>query len=289
MANVVYSIYIEISKQDYDTNVGCYYYDEAVSITKSERSHIEYERYKDQLSFSKQMYCDEIGVDYIQFGLDDDFISFENKMKAIEPSFTKYEIINFYKFDRAEYLSKKYDNILFLDFDVVPNNFNNFFEWYNPSKIAVQDSPLRVDIVKDVINGPWDMDARAPEAKRYNCSLLLDYYGIQNFDGRAWNTAVMGFSAKTLSELNYFEQMNNVIHAMKEIKDEPRKEQLKKLLGFDNETLFGFRLAHNEIKYTILPEQWHYIVDDIKIKKITNEITFCHLIDKQFRRFFNEY
>ena len=61
----------------------------------------------------------------------------------------------------------------------------------------------------------------------------------------------MGFSAKTISELNYFEQMNNVIHAMKEIKDEPRKEQLKKLLGFDNETLFGFRLAHNEIEYTI--------------------------------------
>lgn len=286
MANIIYSIYIEIEEKDYDTNVGSYYYDEKSGISKSKRSHQEYEKYKKELTLSKEIYSDLNNCEFILFGNDKDFKNFEKKMKKIHPALTKYEIINFYKFDRAEYLSKKYDKILFIDFDVIPNNFDNFFDFYDPTTIAVQDSPIRVDINKDVLTGRWILDSRAPEAKRYNCNLLLDYYGYQQKDNRAWNTAIMGFSDETLSKLSYFEQIENVLYAMGEIKNQPREDSLKRLLGYDNETVFGFRVMINNVDYKILPIKWHYIVDDLTIRRVTNSITFCHCIDKQFVRFF---
>ena len=172
MANVIYSIYIEIEKENYDQNIGSYYYDEKTGVSKSRRSHYEYEKYKKELALCKEIYSDVIGCDFILFGNDKDYKNFSKKMLSECPHLSKYEIINFYKFDRAVHCAKTYDNVLFLDFHVIPNNFHNWFDYFDPSKFHVQDSPIRVSLPKDVLSGRWQLDARAPEAKMYNAGKL---------------------------------------------------------------------------------------------------------------------
>ena len=286
MANVIYSIYIEIEKENYDQNIGSYYYDEKTGVSKSRRSHYEYEKYKKELALCKEIYSDVIGCDFILFGNDKDYKNFSKKMLSECPHLSKYEIINFYKFDRAVHCAKTYDNVLFLDFDVIPNNFHNWFDYFDPSKFHVQDSPIRVSLPKDVLSGRWQLDARAPEAKMYNAGKLLEMYNLDTDDNKPWNTAIMGFTSEMMDKLDYFKDFTLTMEAMYLLKQQNLPKPYKRLLGYDNETLFGFRIIQHKIPYQILPVKWHYLVDDLSIKKVHDNICFCHCIDKQFGRFF---
>ena len=57
-------------------------------------------------------------------------------MKSKYPFLTTYNIINFYKIYLLYKFSSKYDEILFLDFDV-PNTKENFFEVWDLSKVLL--------------------------------------------------------------------------------------------------------------------------------------------------------
>ena len=79
------------------------------------------------------------------------FKEYYDEMKSKYPFLTTYNIINFYKIFLLYKFSSKYDQILYLDFDVVPNTKENFFEVFDLSKgIAIANNNDKVARIEDI-------------------------------------------------------------------------------------------------------------------------------------------
>ena len=66
----------------------------------------------------QKAYADENKCDYILFENDNQFKDFKKVFQEKYPYLTTYNIVNFYKLYLLYELSNKYDEILYLDFDV---------------------------------------------------------------------------------------------------------------------------------------------------------------------------
>ena len=84
---------------------------------------------------------------------------------------------NFYKLNLLYELSKTYDEILYLDFDVVCLTKDNFFDNWNLDKgIAVFDNTYKVNTIETITKQTQTI--RSPTAKYYNTQAMLIDKGL---------------------------------------------------------------------------------------------------------------
>jgi hypothetical protein len=57
-------------------------------------------------------------------------------------------------------------------------------------------------------------------------------------------------------------------------------KRIVKYFGYDNETLFSFKIKENKVPVKWLSKKWHYFFDWPVY--IPNDITFVHAINKRF-------
>ena len=91
---------------------------------------------------------------YAEFRLyenDTFYQKFKNKFQGYE-----FDIINLYKIHLWEELGKTYDNVLYFDFDVIPNTTESFFEKFDMNKICVH-------AINSTIENTWS----AQDVKKY--------------------------------------------------------------------------------------------------------------------------
>ena len=146
MKRVIFSFYIDIPKEQLDI------FDKDLPIIKNKKAKPinyvtknELKKHYIRLLVSKQAYAKKLGYDFKLFEYDTNWILFENQLKNKHPYLTTYNIVNFYKLHLLYELSKQYDEILYLDFDVVPMQNIDFFEHWDLSKgIAVLNNNDRV-------------------------------------------------------------------------------------------------------------------------------------------------
>ena len=87
----------------------------------------------------------------MMFEYDLRYQKFELEIKRHYPFITTYNIVNFYKLKLLYELSKTYDEILYLDFDVVCLTKDNFFDnWDLDKGIAVFDNTYKVNTIETV-------------------------------------------------------------------------------------------------------------------------------------------
>ena len=117
------------------------------------------------------------GADFKMFEYGPDYIVYSNQLKEKYPYLTTYNIINFYKIHLMYELGKTYDEILFLDFDVVPIQNLNFFEHWDLTKgIAVlnnNDRRIPIERVNDT-----SQTIRSPSSKYFNSQAMLFEKGL---------------------------------------------------------------------------------------------------------------
>ena len=105
MRRVIYSLYIDI---------------------QNPVSHFEIQgKFNNNLNWlldKQKRYADLCQADYIHFIYDDKFIEYS---KQFGPEISEYNIINFYKMHLLYQLD--YDEILYLDMEVIPVTDKNFF------------------------------------------------------------------------------------------------------------------------------------------------------------------
>ena len=64
---------------------------------------------------------------------------FYNRFRKDHPEITTYNIVNFYKLDLLYTFSQMYDEVLYLDFDVVPMTNENFFKvWFRKRYYSIK-------------------------------------------------------------------------------------------------------------------------------------------------------
>lgn len=300
MQRVVYSLYIDIPKDEidiFDKNLlkeG----DTPININTKNKFKIHY----GDLCASKEIYAKTCGADFKMFEYGPDYIVYANNLKEKYPYLTTYNIINFYKIHLLYELGKTYDEILYLDFDVVPIEQQNFFkDWDLTKGIAVlnnNDRTIPIERVTDT-----SQTIRSPSSKFYNAQAMLFELGLSTKND-VINTGIIGINKDHLQKLNYFGKFEEDLTLMKhlakqsdtevvevkgklEIREINEKyvtnifpDKIRQYFGWDNETLFSVKLKVNKVPVQWLDDKWHYFLYNQGF--IPKETILCHTINKDF-------
>src|SRR6056300_1183534 len=262
MKRIIYSFYIDIPKDEldiFDKNI--------LKENQTPTNYVTKDAFKQNYSkliACKQWYADQIGIPFKMFEYDSSFILYKNKLQSKYPFLTTYNIVNFYKLHLLYELSKDYDEILYLDFDVVPMKSDNFFETWDLSKgIAIHHNTHKVIKMEAVTE--YSQTIRSPTSKYYNAQAMLLDRNL-NPNHKVVNTGIVGASMKKMNKLKTGHDMF------------PKK--ITNFFGWDNETLFAVKLAENKVDVQWLDNNWHYFFSTQGF--IPKEIVLCHTINKQF-------
>ena len=205
MKRVIYSLYIDIPTKDIDL------FDKNILKTGDTPMNIrtkqQFAKHYGDLRACKQIYADAIGADFIMYEYDTNFSLWSEQIKNTYPYLTMYNIINFYKIHLMYELAMKYDEILFLDFDVVPMKNENFFEAWDLTKgIAVLNNNNKVTKIESVTD--TSQTIRSPSSKYFNAQAMLFEKGLSTKND-VINTGIVGINKDHLVNLNYFANFEN--------------------------------------------------------------------------------
>lgn len=278
MKRVIYSLYIDIPTKDIDL------FDKNILKTGDTPMNIrtkqQFAKHYGDLRACKQIYADAIGADFIMYEYDTNFSLWSEQIKNTYPYLTMYNIINFYKIHLMYELAMKYDEILFLDFDVVPMKNENFFEAWDLTKgIAVLNNNNKVTKIESVTD--TSQTIRSPSSKYFNAQAMLFEKGLSTKND-VINTGIVGINKDHLVKLNYFANFENDLKMMSDLKESsdifPKK--VLQYFGWDNETLFSVKLNENNVPVQWLDDKWHYFLYIQGF--IPKETILCHTINKDF-------
>ncbi len=242
-------------------------------------------KYYDWLKQMHVNYARNTGVDYKLFEYDNDFKDYKKWFTDKYPEITTYNIVNFYKIYLMYELSKQYEDILYLDFDAVPVSNNNFFDTWDLTKgIAILTNKSHVDTNLHTKNiKKISQSVRSPTAKYWNCrALLLE----SNMSGKneVYNTGIVGINRYHLKKLNYWSEFDKLISKMNFLikdKDSMFPTHIQNIFGYDNETIWSYKMEINNVSVQYLTEEWHHFMDKWNyIPKYTNIV---HVINKNFK------
>ena len=118
MKNIIYSIYIKNNEPNLS---------EKHQFTKTQLA-----KHFQKLIDVKKEYAKHCNAEYRLYENDTYWQKFKKKFSGYQ-----FDIINLYKIHLWEELGKTYDNVLYFDFDVVPNTTESFFEKFDMNKICV--------------------------------------------------------------------------------------------------------------------------------------------------------
>ena len=268
MKRVIYSLYIDVPENEFVDNI------ETNLNTKK-----QFKENYIKLLANKQWYANQLNVDFKIFEYED-YIEYYNYFKKKYPYITTYNIINFYKLHLLCELSKSYDEILYLDFDVVCLTNENFFETWNLNKgICVYNNSSLVKTIEAVTERSQTI--RSPTSKYYNTQAMLIEKGL-NPKNKVINTGIIGANKNHINQLKYFDDFDNDLNIMTKLKSNydifPKK--IVDFFGYDNETLFSVKLIENNVPVQWLDNHWHYFFDTQGF--IPKDTKFVHTINKKF-------
>jgi hypothetical protein len=274
MKRVIYSLYVDVpAKEHYGQSKNKHDTSEKASITVN-----AFKKHYDRLVNTKITYSEYCEADFIMFEYDEQYKTFEKNFLKDFPMFTGYEIINFYKIHLLYELSKKYDEILYLDFDVIPLTDESFFDIWNLSKgICVYNNNSYVNKSMSV-----SQSIRSPSAKYFNChAMLLDNNLNPNND--VINTGIIGARKEDILKLDFFGKFKDTIDLMTKLRKDTSglySQNIIDMFRYDNETIFSYKTKINNINIQWLDSNWHYFLDTQNF--IPKNIKLVHCICKDF-------
>ena len=267
MRRVIYSLYIDIPNSKL--------------VSHRESKKLFADNYPWLLERQKQ-YAKTIGVDYKHFRASKTFNRYCEWFNVNYPDVSFYNIVNFYKIHLLYELSKDYDEVLYLDMDVIPTTQESFFDVWDLSKgIAIKTG---YDNQADNPNFSKAIDlnhsVRSPFAKYWNTRCMLSEAEVSK-QTVVFNTGILGACSKHLHQLEYFKNFEETLNAMTEMMvDEFYPENIRKLFGYDNETIWGYKTLMLDVPYQELDADWHFFMD--KWSYVTDTSKLIHCISKNF-------
>ena len=285
MTNIIYSIYIENNEPNLN---------EKHQFTKTQLA-----KHYQKLIDVKKEYAKHCNAEFRLYENDTFYQKFKNKFQGYE-----FDIINLYKIHLWEELGKTYDNVLYFDFDVIPNTTESFFEKFDMNKICVH-------AINSTIENTWSaQDVKKYKRKKVDFETIMlykDKYNMYvkamckkamlainndfNADNYIANTAILGGNSSIIKELKFTERLDDMLLLLEKAKEEKLfGENISKLFFANNEVFFQYLLDKYNIIWYNLPYEWHTYLLPAGGKIFVNDITpelktkakLIHLINKKF-------
>ena len=283
MSRAIFSLYIEIPDEELD------FFDKDIIRKGKTPTNIhtkqQFQKHYQRLIDNKKRYAEALGVKFFMYEYSTDFKEYAKHFKENYPFITMYNIVNKYKLALMERLVNKYDEVLYLDFDAIPVTNENFFDVWDLSKgIAIlhnNDKIRPTHYHLDEIKG----SIRSPSAKYFNAMAMLEENGLSP-QCDVVNTGIIGCNKEHWNKLNYFSDLDKSFELMHYLRsDEYKKDSMYPInitntFGYDNETIFSYKLKKQNVPVQWLNNQWHYFYDyEMHIPK---ETKIVHAINKEF-------
>ena len=261
MKRVIYSLYVDVpaeehygqSKQKSDT------------VAKAQITVKAFKKHYKRLVDTKRKYANSIGASFIMFENDKRYETYERNLRKDFPQLTGYEIVNFYKIHLLYELAKKYDEILYLDFDAVPVTTDSFFDiWDVQNHMVNKDREVKQSI-------------RSPSAKYFNCQAMLIEKNLDP-NNDVINTAIIGASRKQILKLDFFGGFKDTIDLMTKLRTDKSglyPQNILDMFRYDNETIFSYKVNVNKVGIQWLDRRWHYFLDTQNFIPEATKIVHC--------------
>jgi len=296
MKSIIYSIYIDIEEENLEKNNSYVGND----IRKSLRTKIELKKHYENLVKNKENYAKSCKSDYKVFGNDEKYQNFVKYFKKFNN--LEFDIINFYKIYLFEELSKEYDQVLYLDLDVIIKTDENFFEKFNSDQIYAyapdcsQQNIWKEHWIRRYVKGEVTFDdVVSKHLEKHNMYVknmakkAMLATQLKTGSEKFINTAILSGKSNTIQQINFFNNIENHINYFNDMKhDNFFGKELTKLFFVNNEVFFSFVIENYNIPFQSLTENWHYMLlnkQSYNTEKFNNS-KFIHVIDKNFDRVF---
>ena len=287
MKSVIFSIYIQIPEEDLD-NPGWYNEEGKLQDTdKSKQTKDYFAKYYDKLKQRQVDYARTLNVDYILHEYDNDYIKYVSYFKKNYPQISVYDIINFYKQELMKRYAHKYDEVCYLDFDVIPNTDESIFNVVKHDEFGCAETKREAEWGKTVETKWYNTCIRNPSSKYWNCHAMLNEIGLDP-DTDVFNTGIMVAASKMIKRLDYFGEFEEVLDLMSKVKYDKSSmypHNIQRIFNYDNETVFAFKRVVNNIKIKYLGNDWHHKVQDEKWYVFNENAKMYHVINKRFGKF----
>ena len=108
-------------------------------------------------------------------------------------------------------------------------------------------------------------------------------------DNDVFNTGIIGAAAKDIKKLDYWADFDETIALMDTLQSDADMwpKEIRLMFGYDNETIWGYKVKMNDVKIQWLDEKWHHFLD--RWDYIKPGCTLCHVINKKFKYVRNWY
>lgn len=285
----IFSIYIEIPDDKLDNPVNYMELD----VPKSVMVKNQLIKYKDKILENHTTYANSTGADYINFAYDEKYKQFRSRF----PDLSEYDVINLYKIYLLDELTKEYDHVLYVDFDVFFKQKYSIFDFFPLDYIMCCKHSLQPQIWNwdgipisnyslELYFKSYNYDYRNPHTKYWNTHAMLLENGI-NGENSVFNTGIMCASRYVMDKLDYFSDIEDTIALMKELKEDEDSlyhEKVRAQFGYDNETIFSYKIKKNMVPHHNFSQTWHYISDLENGKALTAGTNERHLAKVKYNK-----
>ena len=259
MSNLIFSIFVEVNDN---------------SITSYKKRQLL--KYHKKLMDIQKHYAEKCNADY--------------KIKHIKTVLAQneYDSIQFSKLYHLQEYTKQYDNVLYLDIDVIPKyNAKNIFEVYDFNKLVCyfEDCEDRLFKLFPKPNEKYKYISKLDHMSWWikmaakNSMLMLEDYKPSNF---IINTGVIGANRDIMEQINFFESFDDMHNILEEAtEDNLYPPETKQFFKPNNEIFFTFLVEKKNILCDRLDESWNYILDDLRTEE-PEEYNLLHMINKDF-------
>ncbi len=283
MKNIIFSIYVDIPEDELDNPGGYSHEGIQDKSSKSQEVKASFEKYAFRLTFEQVLYATSINATYTLYG-QEDFQPFKEDFQRKYPQISVYDIVNFYKHHLMYELSNDFDNVCYIDFDVVPNTDENIFEAFDKDKFAIAENNAEAVWGKTVEHKYYNTCIRNPATKYWNAHAMLIEEGYDP-DADVFNTGIMVASSKVIQDLNYFENFEDIMSLMTDLKEDEFSmypKNIQRVFNYDNETIFAYNIVTKGIPIDYMGRDWHCVIVGINTNP---NAKMYHIINKKFEAF----
>lgn len=253
MKRIVYSVWDELTEPH---------------VSSDEYKQKQLKKYIDILKQRQRDYADICHADYHVF--------------SAGPS--KYQDIQFYKLHKLEELAKEYDEILYLDMDVIPNTSKNIFDSFDLSKISyhAKEPPF----FPNFHNKTFDQAIGRMSYMSSWVKLLIKkaMLNIDDIDGNDLisNTGVIVTSGEAIKRLEFMDKLEKASECYYEaMEDNFYPQKIVDVWTQNNEVFLSYIVERYDVETNEIGIQWNYILDN-KVTEYTSAAYFIHQVNKEF-------
>ena len=204
-----------------------------------------------------------------------------------EVPITDYNSLQFEKIIQLEKYADEYDEILYLDFDVIPANYaRNIFDHVDTSKIGMH--PLKRDLkhgkLRSALNGSWINNQNVfVKTCAKKSMLLLD--GINGND-HLYNTGVVIGNSEIIKTINFSNQLDDLHDLLDEAKEDSLyPKEISDHFYYNNEVYMSYLVERDNIPHVDLTMNWNFIIDHVQTYP-NSAGELMHYVRKEFEQAF---